>query len=192
MTGSLPLGNLNVAAMQIAIKETLWKAIWFSIGVIIVEVAYLIITLSIIGKYAISEKIFFYFQLLSIAVLVILAIGSFNAAGNKSGKNTIIDNRTKRFHLGVLMSSVNPLQIPFWAGWVVYLISRSLIVNTWVGYALFALSVGLGTFIALLVFVFIGNEFSVIMMRKQKHVNTLIGCLFAVMAIFQIFKLWHG
>lgn len=189
LSGSLPLGNLNITVMQIAIKETLSKAIWFTIGVIIVEFLYLLLTLNIISKYAINEKIFFYFQWLSILVLATLAIGNFIAAGHKNGKNIILNNHTKRFHLGLLMSIANPMQVPFWAGWAIYLISRSIISNTLIGFVLFSFSAGMGTFMALLVFIFAGKRFSKFMLRKEKFVNMLIGCLFTTMAIFQFLKL---
>jgi threonine/homoserine/homoserine lactone efflux protein len=43
--GSLPLGTLNVAAMQIGIQESYQNAIWFSIGSLLVEMIYVRISL---------------------------------------------------------------------------------------------------------------------------------------------------
>lgn len=192
LTGSLPLGNLNVAAMQIALKETLSKAIWFSVGVTLVEVAYLAVTLSIIGTYVISAKVFFYFQLLSVLVLIALAVGSFRAAASSGVRSTPLSARPRRFVLGVLMSAVNPMQVPFWTGWTVYLLSRSLIPNTPMGFALFAMSAGIGTFMALSVFIFAGRRFSGVMEKNGRQVNMAIGLLLALMAVFQIFKIWQS
>ena len=45
--GSLPLGTLNVAAMQIAITEGYTKAILFSLGSLLVEMVY--VRLSLVG-----------------------------------------------------------------------------------------------------------------------------------------------
>jgi len=43
--GSLPLGTLNVAAMQIGIQESIQNAIWFSVGALLVEMIYVRISL---------------------------------------------------------------------------------------------------------------------------------------------------
>ena len=43
--GSLPLGTLNVAAMQIGIQESVKEAIYFSIGSLLVEMIYVRISL---------------------------------------------------------------------------------------------------------------------------------------------------
>ena len=45
--GSLPLGTLNVAAMQIGIQESVQNAIWFSMGSLLVEMVY--VRISLIG-----------------------------------------------------------------------------------------------------------------------------------------------
>ena len=45
--GSLPLGTLNVAAMQIGIQESITDAIYFSIGSLLVEMIY--VRISLIG-----------------------------------------------------------------------------------------------------------------------------------------------
>jgi len=190
LSGSLPLGNLNIAALQIAAKETVSRALWFSVGVVIAEVFYLGVILATVGKLAIGEKALFFFQVLSVVVLIVMSAGSFIATGHKDGSNIVLRGGSKRWYLGLAMSALNPMQIPFWAGWVVYLFSRSLIADSFPGFTLFALSAGMGTFIALLVFIFAGKRFSVVMLERQKLINTLIGCLFAAMAVFQIFKLW--
>ena len=43
--GSLPLGTLNVAAMQIGIQESIKDAIFFSMGSLLVEMIYVRISL---------------------------------------------------------------------------------------------------------------------------------------------------
>src|SRR6218665_888015 len=43
--GSLPLGTLNIAAMQIGIQESLKDAIYFSFGSLLVEMIYVRISL---------------------------------------------------------------------------------------------------------------------------------------------------
>jgi threonine/homoserine/homoserine lactone efflux protein len=190
LTGSLPLGNLNVAAMQIAARETLRKALWFAAGVTLVEMAYLAVTLSIVGSFTIQARVFFFFRLVSVAILLIMAAGSFMATANKEGKNVILDNKVKRFLLGAGMSAVNPMQIPFWAGWSIYLLSQVWLENNVAGNTIFTLSAGAGTFIALLIFILAGRRFSAVMQQNKKTVNAGMGILFVAMAVYQFIKLF--
>jgi len=189
LTGSLPLGNLNVTAMQIAVRETLSKAVWFSAGVAMVEVAYLALTLSVVSKLSINENVLFFFHILSVGMLTVMAIGSFRSAGHKERKHIVLGGNINRWYLGVVMSAANPLQIPFWSGWVIYLLSISVISNTAAGYSFFALSAGMGTFAALMLFVYAGTRFAELMLKREKQINILIGCLFAFMALFQFLTL---
>ena len=189
LSGSLPLGNLNVAAMQIASRETLRKALWFAIGVTVVEMLYLMITLNLVGRIDLHQQLFHFFRMLSVLLLLIMAVGSFKATTNKEGKNIVIDNKAKRLFLGAAMSAVNPMQIPFWMGWVIYLLSQSWIANSAAGNTVFTISAGIGTFLALLIFIIAGRKFSALMRQNAKLVNLSMGCLFTLMAVFQILHL---
>jgi len=190
LSGSLPLGNLNIAAMQIAIKGTLKKALWFAGGVVVVEMVYLAFTLSVLGRFTISDSVFFLFRAASVILLLIMAAGSFMAVKHKEHKNIVLNNKVGGAVLGIAMSAVNPMQVPFWAGWAVYLLSQSLLVNSTAVFTIFVFSAGIGTFTALLLFIFTGRKFSAFMLRNQKKVNLLTGCLFVFMAIVQFIKLW--
>ena len=45
LPGSLPLGTLNVAAMQISVQESIKNAIYFSLGSLLTEMIYVRISL---------------------------------------------------------------------------------------------------------------------------------------------------
>ena len=189
ISGSLPLGNLNVAAMQIAARERLYNAILFAAGVVLIEMVYLGITLNIIGRINIQGHVLFIFRAISVVLLLIMAAGSFMALLQKDGKNVIIDNKVQRFVLGVTMSAVNPMQIPFWMGWVFYLLSRSVINGSYESGTVFVIGAGLGTSAALLLFILVGKHFSSIMQVHKKKIDVGMGCLFTIMAILQLIKL---
>lgn len=190
LAGSLPLGMLNVTAMQIAAKENLNSAVRFAIGVTIIEMVYILLILLVIGRLADQTQLFYVFEIVSIGLLLVLAAASFMATVSKQQKNVVIDNNLGRFTLGISMSAMNPMQIPFWMGWIIYLLSQSLMVNSIGGNTIFTMSAGMGTFLALLVFILAGRKFSDLITRNKKVVNTVMGCLFLFMAIFQIIKLF--
>jgi len=190
LSGSLPLGNLNIAAMQIAIKGTLKKALWFAGGVVLVEMIYLSFTLSVLDRFAISDSILFLFRAASVILLLVMAAGNFMAIKHKKHKNIVLNNKAGGVVLGIAMSAVNPMQVPFWAGWAVYLLSQSLLVNSTAVFTIFVFSAGIGTFTALLLFIFTGRKFSAFMLRNQRKANLLIGGVFVGMAVIQFIKLW--
>ena len=186
LSGSLPLGNLNVAAMQIAAKHSLNKAVWFAVGVTAIEMMYLRLTLGLLNLLAGYERLFYLFRALTIVLLLVLAVGSFIAARSKAGKHVILDSTGNKLVLGATMSILNPMQVPFWLGWAVYLLSRSLLVATSGVYNIFTAGAGMGTFAALLLFILAGRKFSVFMITHRASVNIAMGCLFGILALFQI------
>lgn len=190
-TGTLPLGNLNVAAMHISARENAERAAWFSLGVSIIEMIYLSITLRAIGWVLQHAKLFMMLQWLAVAFLLLLAVASFINMAKKEGemKNVIIDNEANRFILGMSMGLINPIQFPFWAGWSAYAITKGWVTATNTGYNLFTLGVGIGSMIALYLFIYLGKRLSGFMMQNQKMVQLGMGVLFSGMALYQVAKI---
>ena len=72
--GSLPLGTLNVSAMQIGIQENLKNAIRFSLGVALVEILYVRLSLTGIDWVIEHETLFNVLQWITVFIFIILAI----------------------------------------------------------------------------------------------------------------------
>ena len=185
LSGSLPLGNLNVTAMQIAATGAVKRALWFAVGVSVVEMFYLRFTLSAIDIVKGYDSVFNYLRIFTIVLLLVLAAGSFMANVSKGNKNIVVNNKAKGWVLGAGMSLLNPMQVPFWLGWGIYLIAQSVLRTDGGSYNIFTLSAGVGTFVALIIFILAGRRFSGFMKANQKRVNIFMGCLFLIMAGFQ-------
>ena len=97
--GSLPLGTLNVAAMQIGIQENIVDAMWFSLGSLLVEMVYVRLSLVGIDWVRKQAKLMKIMEWVTLAIIVALAIGSFLAAseGNGQTKNVLLNNHLHRF-----------------------------------------------------------------------------------------------
>lgn len=192
MAGSLPLGNLNITAMHIASKEPLKQALKFSLGVVLIEMLYLRITLYAINFVTNNKLIFNNLQWLTVVLLIALALGSFYGASKKAhkAKNILIDNNIDRFLLGIGMSAVNPIQIPYWGGWAIYLITQGWMQAGNIYYNTFTLSAGLGTSLALLIFILVGVKMAVYMQRNRKMILVLTGVLFLIIAIVQLLNIY--
>src|SRR6187551_1965016 len=145
--GSLPLGTLNVAAMQIGIQESIKDAIWFSLGSLLVEMFYVRISLIGIDWVRKQQKLMKAMEWVTLAIIVALAAGSFIAAIRDGGeaKNVMLNNNMHRFLLGMFMCAINPVQIPFWFGWSTVLLTKKILEPKATHYNSYILGIGIGT-----------------------------------------------
>ena len=123
--GSLPLGTLNVAAMQISVSDGIYAAMLFSAGSLLAEIMYVRLSLVAMDWIRKQEKIFRILEWVTLAIVLALAVTSFYAALHpKVGKNIILSSNMPTILLGFTMSVVNPVQIPFWFGWSTVLFTK--------------------------------------------------------------------
>lgn len=189
--GSLPLGTLNVAAMQIGIQESITQAIYFSIGSLLVEMIYVRISLVGIDWVRKQKKLMKIMEWLTLFIILALALGSFIAAANNGGesKNVILQNNMHRFLLGMFMCAINPVQIPFWFGWSTVLFTKGILKPVNSQYNGYILGIGIGTLLGNFVFIFGGKWLVQRIANSQQYINWVIGGIFAVTALIQLIKM---
>ena len=188
--GSLPLGTLNVAAMQIGITDGYTAAILFSLGSLLVEMIYVRVSLVGMDWIRKQEKIFKVLEWVTLAIVVALAISSFHAALHpKSGKNIILSSTLPRFVLGATMCAVNPVQIPFWFGWSTVLFAKKVLLPKNSHYNLYIIGIGIGTLIGNCVFIFGGQLIAEKLKSNQNILNWVIGGIFTITALIQIWRI---
>src|SRR5882724_13013900 len=90
LLGTLPLGTLNVAAMQISVTDGVGPAINFSLGVLLVEMLYVRVSLVGIDWMRKQEKFFRWFGWFSVLIVIALAVSSFVAAADPHVKKNVI------------------------------------------------------------------------------------------------------
>jgi threonine/homoserine/homoserine lactone efflux protein len=188
--GSLPLGTLNVAAMQISISEGSWQAILFSLGSLLVEMIYVRISLVGIDWIRKQQKIFKILEWVTLAIVVALAVSSFYAALHPSTeKNVFLSSTLPKFFLGAMMCAVNPVQIPFWFGWSTVLFTKKVLHARNDHYNSYILGIGIGTFIGNCVFIFGGLLIAEKLNANQSMLSWVIGGIFAVTALIQAWRM---
>ncbi|WP_018612813.1 LysE family translocator [Segetibacter koreensis] len=189
--GSLPLGSLNVAAMQISITDGYTQALWFGTGILLIEIIYVRVSLVAMDKIRKHEKILKALEWVTLLIVSALAISSFVAAAknNVHTKNILLSNSMPRFVLGLFMSAVNPVQIPFWFGWSTVLFTKKILLPRNDHYNIYITGIGLGTFLATCVFIF-GGKLVVEKLNTNQHtLHLIIGGIFTATAIIQIWKM---
>jgi threonine/homoserine/homoserine lactone efflux protein len=189
--GSLPLGTLNIAAMQIGIQESIKEAIYFSFGSLLVEMIYVRISLVGIDWVSKQEKLMRIMEWLTLAIILALAVGSFIAAAKGDGdtKNVMLQNDMHRFLLGMFMCAINPVQIPFWFGWSTVLFTKKILQPVNAQYNIYILGIGIGTLMGNCIFIFGGKWMVQRIANSQQYLNWIIGGIFALTALIQLIKM---
>lgn len=188
--GSLPLGTLNVAAMQISVQESIASAIYFSLGSLLVEMIYVRISLVGINWVRKQKKLFRWMEWIALGIVVALAVGSFVAAVQPHpAKNVMLSNSINRFLLGIMLSAISPMQIPFWFGWSTVLFTKNILQPKNSYYNFYIVGIGLGTFLGNLVFIFGAKWIVQKLNGSQSLINWIIGGIFAATAIIFLIKI---
>ena len=191
--GSLPLGTLNIAAMQISVSDGVTAAILFSIGSLLVEIIYVRLSLVAMDWIRKQEKILKALEWVTLLIVLALAVSSFYAAIHPGvSKNIVLSSTLPKFLLGVIMCAVNPVQIPFWFGWSTVLFTKKVLLPRNDHYNSYILGIGIGTFIGNCVFIFGGLLIASKINNNQHILNWVIGGIFTVTALMQAWKMWRN
>jgi threonine/homoserine/homoserine lactone efflux protein len=188
--GTLPLGTLNVAAMQISVSDGIRPALYFSLGALLVEIIYVRISLVAMDWVQRQQRLFRWLEWFTVLIIAALAISSFIAAGNPhTQKNVILSHTIHRFWLGAAMSAINPAQIPFWFGWSTALFTKKILQPRNDHYNMYIAGIGLGTFMGNSIFIFGGQLIVSRLNGNQGLIGWIIGGVFAVTAIIMAWRI---
>ena len=91
--------------------------------------------------------------------------------------------------LGVVLSALNPVQIPFWFGWSTVLFTKKILLPKNSHYNIYIAGIGTGTFIGNLIFIFGGLLIVDSLSNNQHIVQYVIGSIFAITAIIMLYKM---
>jgi len=189
--GSLPLGTLNVAAMQISISDGVMAAIQFSIGSLLAEIIYVRLSLVAMDWIRKQVRLLLFFDWMTLVLLLALAGSSFYAATQPATHtgNPILSSTLPKLLLGFLMSAINPVQIPFWFGWSSVLLAKGFIEPKNSQYNIYIIGIGMGTFLGNSIFIFGGQLVAAVISNNQTFVSGAIGVFFFLSAGWQLFRL---
>jgi threonine/homoserine/homoserine lactone efflux protein len=167
------------------------QAIYFSLGCLVTEMLYVRLSLVGINWVRKQVKLMRLMEWITLVIILALAIGSFVAAskGAAGEKNVVLNNNMPRFLLGMLMSALNPIQIPFWFGWSTVLFQKGVLEPTNEHYNIYISGIGLGTLLGNFVFIFGGKWIVGNIANSGAYINWVIGGIFAVTAIIQLVKM---
>jgi threonine/homoserine/homoserine lactone efflux protein len=190
--GQLPLGTLSITATQIAVQENFRQAWKYSLGVALVEIIYLRLVLSGMQWIVGHQDLFKIFNWITVLLFGLFGIWSFISAQKqqKEKKALLLDNRLDRFLLGLSMSALNPVQIPFWFIWSGYFLSQGWLKSDHFIFNMFTFGSGLGTICGLMVYMYGGNWLVTRMKTSNRSLNKIMGLIFILAALAQLYRIF--
>jgi hypothetical protein len=81
------------------------------------------------------------------------------------------------------------VQIPFWFGWSTVLFTKKVLLPQNNHYNVYIVGIGIGTLLGNCVFIFGGRLIAEKISNNQNVLNWIIGCIFAITAIIQLWKI---
>ncbi len=189
--GQLPLGNMSFTATQVGLQEGFKKAWQFAIGAAIVEMIYLRFALTGMDWVVQHRTVFLALGWLTVVLFLVLGVWAFITATKQhtEKKALVLNNKLNRFLLGLMMSALNPVQIPFWFLWSsTFIQSKLLAINTF-DFNLFTIGAGTGTLTGLAVYIHGGNWLVNKLNASNKSLNMVMGIIFLLTAMLQFYRI---
>jgi hypothetical protein len=187
--GSIPLGYLNVVGFQVYEKSGLSPTVLYLLGVISIEFFVIYFTLIFAKRLAENKKLTKYIEGFSIVFMFLLAFVFFSSAKEKNDFSTTYNYSP--LLLGIVLSCLNFIQIPFWTGWNLWLLNGKYIEISGTRKYIFVLGTIAGTFCGMITLILALHYFaSNVDFLAQYLMQLIIPLVFLGFGIWQGFKFW--
>jgi len=192
--GALPLGSLNITALDISASQNIQNALLFSFAAIFVELVYVRLTLWGSQKIVLEGKWLYVALSLAASLLFYMAISSLFTSlyGTNLGPSKgILPKITSPILLGLLLSALNPLQIPFWLTWNKVLESKKILEHKLASFVCYMFGIGIGTFTGLLVFIYAGKLIVSNYGEYTQITSFILGLIYLGFSFYLLFILYR-
>jgi threonine/homoserine/homoserine lactone efflux protein len=182
--GYLPLGNINLSVVQMSVGGETRKWQLFILFAAIMEFIYCFGCLYGMDRLLQQPKLIIFLNWSAVAIFLLLGLYTFlhtfrpQKTSNSSG-----------LRRGVMVAIFNPLQIPFWLIWGVYVFQNGWVKSEAFSIAFFSLLCSLGTIAVLWLYAVAGKKLVEKLNVNRNILNRFIGSLLIVLALFQTIKL---
>ncbi len=191
--GALPLGTMNVTATNISVIDGTTPAFIFALGTLVVEAACVYIVLFAMQWVSTQKKLFRIFEFVTATLILILAFSCFVSAiqMKKFGETVFTSYNLSPFVLGLVLSALNPLHIPFWLGWSTVLINQKILIPKQKYFHPYIAGISMGTIGGFDVFIYGGKYIVEQLSDKQNIINWVIGVVLLITAFIQVYKMFR-
>lgn len=189
--GSIPLGYLNIIGFQVKTDLGCESLIYYLLGVVFIEAFVIYFTLVFADKLAHKKRLLKAIEVFSIFFMLFLAAVFYFQSAEKATGNISRYGDYSPFVIGIIFSSLNFLQVPFWMGWNLFLLNADYVSAEPKLRFVFVAGTLIGTFCGMLAFV----EFLGLVTENSGSLggyvlSHLIPLFFVGVACFQAFKFY--
>jgi hypothetical protein len=190
--GSIPLGYLNVIGFDIYHKVGFTQTVFYLLGVIIIEFFVIYGTLLFSNKLNSNKKLLKYIESFSIFFMFILAYFFYSRSSLETPDKPVFSIINQNYFItGILYSSLNFIQIPFWLSWNLYLLNSNFIEVSQSRKYFYVFGTLAGTFCGMLVLILGLNYFTNQIDFLSKYLMRLIiPLVFLSLGIVQAVKFY--
>lgn len=188
--GALPLGYLNVFGFEIYNKNGISSLIYYLFGVLVVEAIVIYVTFIFAKILTANKKLLQIISLFSVFFLLFMAyFFRFQSKSFVQNDQLLLPtSMISTIFTGLVLSSLNVVQIPFWTSWNLYVVA-----NQYVDFQKFSknsyfIGAIIGSFAGMLSVILSLVWLSTNICWIQDHLlHDFLPLLFIIMALFQIF-----
>jgi threonine/homoserine/homoserine lactone efflux protein len=192
--GSIPLGYLNVIGFDIYNQSGLTSVIPYLFGVVSVEVFVIYFTLIFADKLTNHQKFLRFIEGFSVLFMFVLAYIFYASATHSNSQSSVLNEYQDRtpYFVGLFLSALNFVQIPFWVGWNLYLLNGKYIEVTASKKYFYVLGTVFGTFFGMLVLIlslhFLTSQTDFL---NKYLMRFIIPAVFMGLGIYQGIQFWR-
>ena len=184
-----------MTAFHIAGFQNVSEALLFALAVVFVELVVVRITLTYSKKIDLGNKVFFYLLPIAIALLMYLSVSSFTSLNDDQAiqaESISFPMLKSSILLGLLLSVLNPMHIPFWTTWNSVLIAKNRLDRKPGMYTSYITGIGLGSIGGLMIFVFAGKYIFHNYHEYSYVIAFIMGCLYLGFSFYLLFLLYKN
>lgn len=191
--GSIPLGYLNVVGYDVFKKFGLNETVSYLLGVISIEFFVIFFTLLFANQLIANHKLLKFIEGFSVVFMFALAFVFYTSASSETTNPSVLERYVKYspFVVGLILSSLNFIQVPFWTSWNLYLLNGNYIEISKSRKYFYVFGTVFGTFSGMLVLIFSLNYLTLeFEFFKLFLFQFIIPIVFVALGIFQGFKFY--
>ncbi len=191
--GSLPLGYLNIVGYEVFQQFGLNETIWYLLGVISIECIVIYLTLIFANQLMNNKKLIRFIEGFSVLFMFLLAFIFYSSSNQNTSEASVLEKYIdySPYVVGVILSCLNFIQIPFWTGWNLYLLNSKYIEISKSRKYFYLIGTLIGTFAGMLALIlslnYLTNQTDFLANYLMKVIIPLV---FIVLGLFQGFSFY--
>ncbi len=191
--GSLPVGFLNIVGLEVYSKLGLESLVWYILGVIFIEAFVAYYTLIFAHKLVQNKKLMKGIEIFGVFFLLLVAFIFYQKSSHTAHGEGYLDAYLQWpiFWVGLFLSSLNFLQVPFWLAWNLYFLNAKYIsIHKRLKFYYVGATM-VGVFFGMLFIIYFLDKISKqIAFLTEYLMPVIIPVFFVFMAVFQAYKVF--